>query len=523
MPKAYSYLRFSTPRQEWGDSLRRQTSLAQKYVMRHPELVLDTTFNLHDRGVSGFHGANSAEGKLRVFLQRVKAGEVEQGSYLLVENLDRVSRQTARKALRVLEDIVEAGVTLVTLRPERVYTEEALNDPYALLEVIFDFIRANQESERKSLALRDTWEGKRAAGLRRTTAKLTRVCPGWIRWDEDGGRFVLREDRAEVVRRIFALAEQGVGPYSIASALNAEGALTFNGGKAWHAAYISQTLRNKAAIGIFTPHSTETVDKVRGPGKTRKRIRHDDIPNYYPAVVEEDLFQRVQILREASSSPRRGRHAGKPITNIFGGVLRCERCGAAVQRISRGRNKARLVCGAAKHGGGCKFESLIYADMEALLLRRSPELLATAPAGDDAADEQLQRAEAALGGVEDALRNLLEEVERGGGSHTITTRRIELEAERTALEKQVRDTEDRRDAVAGAMVRRRLAELADTLGAEDLDRTRANTLLRQVFEEITLQFSTGRLVFKWVHGGETEVPYEARGYGFEAEPGGAAA
>src|ERR1700758_3230486 len=112
-PKAYSYLRFSTPEQAKGDSLRRQTALADDYAKRHG-LTLDTELNMRDLGVSAFRGDN-AQAALGAFLQAVRDGLVPSGSLLLVEALDRVSRQSARKAVRILEDIVEAGITVVTL------------------------------------------------------------------------------------------------------------------------------------------------------------------------------------------------------------------------------------------------------------------------------------------------------------------------------------------------------------------------------------------------------------------------
>jgi DNA invertase Pin-like site-specific DNA recombinase len=45
--KAYSYIRFSTPQQALGDSLRRQTEKAAKYAMEHG-LTLDTELNLRN-------------------------------------------------------------------------------------------------------------------------------------------------------------------------------------------------------------------------------------------------------------------------------------------------------------------------------------------------------------------------------------------------------------------------------------------------------------------------------------------
>jgi DNA invertase Pin-like site-specific DNA recombinase len=89
--KAYSYIRFSTPQQSLGDSLRRQTEKAAKYALEHG-LTLDTELNLSDLGVSAYRQSNAKKGALRVFLDALEAGHVAAGSYLLIENMDRLSR-----------------------------------------------------------------------------------------------------------------------------------------------------------------------------------------------------------------------------------------------------------------------------------------------------------------------------------------------------------------------------------------------------------------------------------------------
>src|SRR3954469_22096933 len=93
-PKAYSYKRFSTPAQEQGDSLRRQTAMAQAWADRN-RVPLDTELNLTDRGVSAYTGANRDVGNLGAFLRAVEEGTVAKGSWLLVENLDRLSHEPA--------------------------------------------------------------------------------------------------------------------------------------------------------------------------------------------------------------------------------------------------------------------------------------------------------------------------------------------------------------------------------------------------------------------------------------------
>src|ERR1700680_1325770 len=102
MTKAYSYLRFSTSEQMRGDSYRRQTQLALEYAERRG-LELDTTLSLNDLGVSAFRGKNARTGALAAFLQAVDAGLVPDGSLLLVESLDRVTRQDPWDALPVFQ------------------------------------------------------------------------------------------------------------------------------------------------------------------------------------------------------------------------------------------------------------------------------------------------------------------------------------------------------------------------------------------------------------------------------------
>src|SRR5262245_9686816 len=74
-PRAYSYVRFSRPEQLKGDSLRRQTQLAQAYADSHG-LELDTALTFNDLGVSAYRGANFDEGALGRFIEAVDRGVV---------------------------------------------------------------------------------------------------------------------------------------------------------------------------------------------------------------------------------------------------------------------------------------------------------------------------------------------------------------------------------------------------------------------------------------------------------------
>ena len=114
-----------------------------------------------DIGISAFKGANVQSGALGQFLAAVKAGNVERGSYLLVESLDRLSREEILPAHTLFLSIVQAGINLVTLADKRVYRAKSTN----LVDMITSLVimeRAHEESKTKSLRVGAAWKQKRS-------------------------------------------------------------------------------------------------------------------------------------------------------------------------------------------------------------------------------------------------------------------------------------------------------------------------------------------------------------------------
>jgi DNA invertase Pin-like site-specific DNA recombinase len=134
---------------------------------------------------------------------------------LIIESLDRLSRQDPWKAFGLFTEIINAGVDVVTLMDGRTYTVGAgLGD---LIFSIVDMSRAHEESRAKSHRLRAAWVNKRNNANER---KLTAKCPGWLRLSLDKKKFDILPNRAELVTRIFEETAAGIGLYSIARRLN---------------------------------------------------------------------------------------------------------------------------------------------------------------------------------------------------------------------------------------------------------------------------------------------------------------
>lgn len=315
-PRAYSYTRFSSARQREGDSLRRQIEAAQDWCQRNGGgLELDT--NLRDLGLAAFKGKNAKIGALGRFLRAVREGMIAPGSILIVENLDRLSRDEVFKALDVLRPIIEGGVDVVTLSDNRRYTRDNINDPMMVLNVVLTFSRGHEESKTKSMRLSATWSNKRKAAATARVPMITRG-PGWLevvdaplngaRRDWRNAKFVVREDRAKILRQIFQWSADGWGYKRIAKELNRRKVAPWKK-TPWNEGIVCGLLKSRAPLGEF---QTYTYPK----DGSRKRIPVGEvIRDYYPRVISDELWESAQ------TKIRRPNYRGRPGNAILSGLV----------------------------------------------------------------------------------------------------------------------------------------------------------------------------------------------------------
>lgn len=498
MTTAYSYLRFSTPEQAKGDSTRRQIELAERYAAEHG-LTLDSNLRMTDEGVSAFRAKNVRAGALGRFLRAIDDGLVEEGSYLLVENLDRVSRASPWDAMPIFQQIINAGITIVTLQDGRAWSEAELREnPFRIFESLMVMIRANQESETKSRRLKAVWEAKRrTAG----SVALTARAPAWLRLDRDVSAFVVDDEKAKVVNRIFRLTEAGWGQNRITELLNTEGVPCFGGAKHWHRSYVVKLLESPAVIGTLVPHEVLYEEGVR------RRKPLEPVAGYYPAIVPEELFQRVRAQRMDKRAPAVRKGA---VANLFGGLARCPLCDASMTRVSKGATsrggKPYLVCRAAKAGAGCRYRATKLPQIEEALFQNVGWLIATAPSGDETLDDQIAQIEAGISVLSEQITTLVGELATRP-SPAVRAFLAEQEAALEALREDERKLAELQDATSGPYLQRRQSDLLDAVEATPRDPALINALMRQVFSQVVVDYRTGQLVFEWRQGGTTSVTF----------------
>lgn len=316
MKRAIAYLRFSSLQQVQGDSVRRQKKLIEEWLKNNSDYYLDPV-TFEDLGLSAYKGQHAISGAFSEFMEAVQRGLIDEGSVLLIESLDRLSREKIGDATERLRAILKAGIDVVTLSDSTHYTRNSLDDPYSIIKAILIAQRANEESEIKSKRQRAVWAEKRKQAAE-TGKIMTRHCPYWLKVNALGDGFDIIEEKAEIVRFIFQMRLDGRSFQKISQTLNEQGKENLRGKVAkWNSASIERLVKAKTVIGYLVPSYRITVPDV------------DEIPNYYPAIINVDDFNRVQRISYEPES-RRNLNFNPHLINVFKGLMHCKQCGHSI-------------------------------------------------------------------------------------------------------------------------------------------------------------------------------------------------
>lgn len=185
-----------------------------------------------------------------------------------------------------------------------------------------------------SKKIRAVWKSKADKGERIAAA----IPYGYIKSQDDSKQWIIDEEAAKVVRYIFELTLEGLGPMKIARRLEDEQILSptayylENGRKssndisargkcAWSTTSVRHILENRQYTGCTVNFKTSLVSY-----KVHKTVYNPEeewqiIPNTQEAIIDEDTFNRVQELRD---SRRRNTATGRE--SLFSGLLYCADC-----------------------------------------------------------------------------------------------------------------------------------------------------------------------------------------------------
>lgn len=433
------YARFSTDRQ-------RETSLddqARVCKARADSLGLDAVTLYCDDGVSGSTPvARRPEGAR--LLADVLAGRV---SALLVEGLDRLSRDMVEQE-RIVRRLEHRGIRIIGVA-DGYDSEGSGRKIHRTMRGLINEIYLDDLRHKTHRGLAGQLErGGHAGGV-----------PYGYRSVPADGVHVLQIDQAQaaVVRWIFDRYADGWSCQRIAADLNERAVPTARGGT-WSVSALygspakgSGVLNNELYIGRLIWNRSQWV---KDPD-TGKRTRLDRPRDEW--VIEERPELRIideaawSAVRDRFSRPAResgGTGKGKRPTTLFGGLLRCGKCGGAViatsgrhygctQRKDRGPAvcagvTAKRVLVDSKLLGEIRVE-LLSGDALAELQAVMRELAAERRQSAEAA---ISAIEAELANVEQQIAHLVDAVAQVGISSALSERLAAAERRRDELKRQ---------------------------------------------------------------------------------------
>ncbi len=500
---AFSYIRFSSKKQADGASLERQLAGTCKYCEEN-NLILNESLTFRDLGVSAFKGDNQVRG-LGDLLQACEDGLIPRGSALVVEALDRLSRQRPRVVStllgRLLDDYgLEVHLTGIkkVLYPE---SESAAEEGMDLLYVTMLAIRASEEQETKSDRLKDAFGRKRAKvakgeGLLETHDNKL---PWWVVYNEETEKLESPPDRAETVRRIFEWAADKVTSPEIARKLDAMGTPTWRPrASRWSPSRIRHMVLSPTAEGVLESTARS------------KAVGHDfRVEGYYPVLVDADLATRArEALTGNSRYGRKGNtmptsdKSERPI-NLLRGLLRYD--GNAARYDCRQNGNSGSWIGyyygydeIARKNLGVVSSKVLEPTLLACLKELTVEMLKPEVEEVDPVVAALAHAKRRLEDTEKSLERILSAIERGGELDSLLKRLTALEQEKAnhknqveLLDRKVRSTQ----AVGtGEAELKELKSLLDADLGDNKVRQRIAQALRRVVTRIDLSLEYDRRV-----------------------------
>lgn len=355
---AVSYLRVSSGKQatEERGGLDRQAAAFSGFCDCHR--LIPAPEALVDAGKSAYKGEHRRRGALAGFIAAAREGQFPEGTVLVVEDLDRFSREAPTEALQLLlGGLFGAGLALGVVRFGTIISKEEFNTPgsTAGIQLMVAMGMAHEYSAKLGARNRADWQRKRERSLQ--GHKIPGYRPFWCDWDEKARDYVLN-DRAEVVRQMVSLSIEGQGLTRIAQILNREGHRTPEG-RPFSYSYVRNIVRDRKLLGEREWRTSEDRDS---PVQA--------VPGYFPAVVTVEEFEACHLMIERRSRRKGSLGKGSQVHNLFQGHSYCQ-CGRLLTYQGRKAKPGREAYGylwcLGKRAGLCDRPNVKYD--EELILR----------------------------------------------------------------------------------------------------------------------------------------------------------
>lgn len=301
------YIRLSLEDYKYDSmSIENQHLALNEFVSSMPESANAEVLEFIDNGYSG---TNFERPKVQELIEMVRANKID---CIIVKDFSRFGRNS-----------IETGYFIERVFPLFHTRFISINDDFDSdqhkgdtggMDVAFKYLISEYYSRDMSIKTKSAKYAKMQRG-----EYQSKVCPYGYRKSADG-RMEPNPETAAVVQLIFQLAATGIGAAAITRELFKRGIPTPGEYKAahgqqyhdvsrsrgrWSGATVLRILEDERYIGSYVIGRRAVIEV----GGTRSRRKDRDkwfiIPDHHPAIVDKELFEKVQAVQRRFSLPNR--------------------------------------------------------------------------------------------------------------------------------------------------------------------------------------------------------------------------
>ena len=364
------YARVSSESDEQLNSLGNQVSYYEEFIRKNA--AWEYVEGYVDEGLSA---ANTK--KREDFHRMVEDGKAGLFDLIITKEITRFARNTLDSILYTRE-LLSAGVGVF-------FQNDNINTFDEDSELRLTIMSGIAQDELRKLSSRVKFG--HAQAIKKSVVLGNSRIFGYVK---DGGRLVIDEDEAPMVRELFDL--YATGEYSmkqIETLFWDKGYRNHNGKKIAHTT-MSGMISNPKYKGYYVGNKVKVIDLFTKKQKFLPPeewvMFKDESGEIVPAIVEEALWDRANAVLKKRSEDVKGRQGICNHANLLTGKLYCTHCGAAYYRresVDRQGNKnSKWVCsGKIKNGAdSCPSFPVYEEELKPLLLEVFRETEADAQA-----------------------------------------------------------------------------------------------------------------------------------------------
>ena len=266
------------------------------------------------------------------FQKMLEAVENDQVAVVITKDLSRFGRNSALTGMYINITFAQHNVRYIAINDNYdTIDPNSVDNDFAGIKNWFNEFYA-RDTSRKIRAVNKA-KGERGEHL------ATNVPYGYKKDPENPKKWIVDEEAAQVVKRIFNLCMEGRGPTQIARILEAEhilnptayqrkqGLNTPNSETdypySWYNATVVHILERREYTGCtvnFKTYTNSIWDKKKRHNSEEKQAI---FYNTQPAIISEEVFEKVQEIRQ-----QRHRRTRTGKSSMFSGLVFCSDCGA---------------------------------------------------------------------------------------------------------------------------------------------------------------------------------------------------